>query len=353
MKIITFFFFTLVVLSTGCFDGDRGVLTELLPAPAPPGAPVLTFEAEIPAGTGSELVISPIPVAVEEHLYGSWDAAVERLEEVLSEPPESVITLGGELRPGPQLSKFWEFCAVDWHRRKFYKKYIDAGGIAIIAPAWDTNQVGVADEFLYATREILLTMTSEMPALREVLSLEHGFRYVLVDARDVNMPHELRPLSGVLGFHGTARTGPDALRDVGGKAVVVIYEIYDGSDLSSEVLPVRTIVHEMAHAIDSAFDRHPHLFPDWGVRLTAAYKAASAKARRGEGYFDPTAYAMTQFAEYWAEGAAEWFTRLHGEGAYYELQRARMLREDPLLYGLLDEVFPAAHFPNYIRIAPQ
>ena len=342
MKIITFFFLMLVVLSIGCFDGDRGILTELLvePAAAPPVQVLEPLSAEIAVGTGRELVMSPIPVAIENQLYGrSWEDALDLLAETLRIP---------EVKPGTvELVS----CDEDVHRRVFYDKYIDAGGIAIIGPSDLTSNLGVADEFLYAAREIILTMTSEMPALREVLSLGHefGFRYVLIGAdwsRDVNMPRELRHHSNSAGyFTGIGR---------GVMAAGGIYFHFNRFNDVEEIFDSSTVVHEMAHAIDEAFDQHPHLFPDWGTRLKTAYTLAYQNALQGKGFFDnPDWYALTNEKEYWATGASEWFTDMHGDNLHDELQRAQMLEQDPLLYALLDEVFPVVDLPTFIRIAEQ
>ena len=354
MKIITSIFLMLVVLSIGCFDGDRGILTELLvePAAAPPVQVLEPLSAEIAVGTGRELVMSPIPVAIEDQLYGrSWEDALDRLAETLRIP---------EVKP----DAVEHFCDVDVHRRVFYDKYIDAGGIAIIGPSDRTSNagslysLGVADEFLYAAREIILTMTSEMPALREVLSLGHefGFRYVLIGAdwsMDVNMPRELRPHSNYAGyFTGIGR---------GWLAAGGIYFRFNRFNNVEEIFNSSTVVHEMAHAIDEAFDQHPHLFPDWGTRLKTAYTLAYQNALQGKGYFDPGDDALTNEQEYWAVGAKVWFT---GSAAWYtesdvgdrnyDVRRAEMraelLEQDPLLYALLDEVFPVANFPQAIRI---
>ena len=359
MKRILFFF--LMILSIGCFDGDRGMLTELLPAPAPQqGVMPLGMNGEIAAGTGSELVVSPIPERVEELLYGgSWDEAVDDLEEVLSEEPVPYITLEGILKGGYRLSDFWRFCEVDWYRRRFYQKYIDAGGIAIIAAEDSSRTLGVPDEFLYAGREVVLAMTSARPGLREVLSLGHefGFCYVLVSGDEINMPDELEMLRHNVGFFSGGRRNAQGLdpRDYSGTiAVTAFWKSFDRQSiqgtLSEETFPVDVFIHEFAHAIDGAFWSYPHLFSDWKLRLRAAFEAAKAKAARGEGYFAVGDYAMTNWMEYWAEGASEWFTRFYGDGMYFEENRERMLRQDPLLYALLDEVFPAAHFPSWIRI---
>ena len=342
MKIITFIFLMLVVLSIGCFDGDRGILTELLvePAAAPPVQVLEPLSAEIAVGTGRELVMSPIPVAIEDQLYGrSWEDALDLLAETLRIP---------EVKPGTvELVS----CDEDVHRRMFYDKYIDAGGIAIIGPSDRTSNLGVADEFLYAAREIILTMTSEMPALREVLSLGHefGFRYVLVGAdwsMDVNLPRELRRHSDYAGFFIPIGRGWLA---AGG-----IWFYFDRHNNVEELLFSFMVVHEMAHAIDEAFDQHPHLFPDWGTRLKTAYTLAYQNALQGKGYFDnPDLYALMNEKEYWAVGASEWFNDIHGDNLNEELQRAKMLEQDALLYALLDEVFPVVDLPVFIRIAEQ
>ena len=335
MKIITFVCLTFVVLSLGCFDGDRGVLTELLPDAAPPVPARVPLTAEIAVGTGSELVVSPVPTEIEDALWGSWDASLDYLEWLLSlrelPPIERTESTVG--------SPFTSFC-IQVHRRLFYDKYIDADGIAILAPSARTSLDGVRDEFLFAAREIILTMTSKRPELRQVMSPQNGFRYVLLSADwviEVHMPLELRHI-GVTGG-GFYRSG----MAVGG--------LFWHHSKWEAVLLSTVVVHEWAHAIDDAFDLHPHLFPDWGTRLTAAFEVATAKAQQGNGFFPSNSYALTNELEYWAEGAKEWFSDTHGDDLHDELQRARLIEQDPLLYALLDEVFPAVDLPVFIEIA--
>lgn len=338
MKIITFVCLTFVVLSIGCFDGDRGVLTELLPDAAPPVPVRVPLTAEIAVGTGSELVVSPVPTEIEDALWGSWDASLDYLEWLLSLPELPPI----ERAENTVGSPFTSFC-IQVHRRLFYDKYIDADGIAILAPSARTSLDGVRDEFLFAAREIILTMTSKRPELREVMSPENGFRYVLVTidwASELHMPLELRYLGMTAG--GFYRSG----LAVGGLSWDVFHRV--------PLLRSGTMVHEMAHAIDDAFDRYPHLFPDWGTRLTAAFEVATAKAQQGNGFFDdPDDYALTNEKEYWAVGAKAWFEDIHGDDLLDERQRAKLIEQDPLLYALLDEVFPAVDLPVFIEIADE
>ena len=361
MKRLTFYLLTFIVLTAGCFDGERGILTELIVNPAPnpesdagywPDSPL---NDKVKAGTGSDLVISPVPLEIQDALWGNWEQKIDRIKDFVllhksgrhldPETGELVVT---QLKPR-DAGLFQPFCELHVANRKFYDKYIDAGGIAIIAPSDRTSNAGVRDEFLYMAREIILTMTSEMPELRQAMSPEHGFYYVLVGAQvdDVNMPGELSLLNWYAGFYTRSSQG-GVFRHlaVGG----VDSHIY--LDPPQEALSSGTVVHEFAHAIDYTFDAQPHLFPDFGTRLKTAYTLAYQKALKGEGFFnDIRLHAMKNQEEYWATGAQKWFTDMHGEGLPTdELQRTWLIERDPLLYALIDEVFPAVRLPTYIWI---
>lgn len=348
MKRLTFYLLTFIILTAGCFDGERGMLTELLVNPAPnpdngagywPDAPL---NDKVKAGTGSDLVISPVPLEIQDALWGTWDADLEALQAWLDNGDTSV-------GPSWAVSVPWEYPATHFcqqlDRRQFYDKYLDAGGMAVITPSERTSDTPVRDEFLYVAGQILLTMTSEMPELRQALSPENGFRYVLVGARgfDVNLPDELRQVAWNAGFYIGGIFGHLTVGGVGSHIYL---------DPPQEALGSGVVVHEMAHAIDDAFDKNPHLFPDWDTRLKTAYTLAYQKALKGEGYFDDIRlHAMSNQHEYWATGAQKWFTDMHGEGLPVdELQRTWLIERDPLLYALLDEVFPAVRLPTYIWI---
>ena len=346
MKRLTFFFRALIVFISGCFDGERGLLTELIVHPAPNTAgywPDAPLSDKVKAGTGSDLVISPVPPEIQDALWGTWDADLEALQAWLDDGDTSV-------GPSWAVKVPWEYPASHFcqqlDRRQFYDKYLDAGGMAILSPSESTSYVPVRDEFLYVAGQILLTMTSKMPEIRQAFSPENGFRYVLTGARglDVNLPDELSSVSWHPGFYQGGKLGYLA---VGG----VNNHIYINPPIGQDALSSGTVVHEMAHAIDDMFGKNPHLFPNWNARLKTAYTLAYQKALNGEGYFDDiNLHAMSNEWEYWATGAGEWFEDIHGDNPHDRRHRERMMTGDPLLYALLDEVFPAVKLPTYLWI---
>ena len=99
--------------------------------PVAPELPDLGLALEMGAIMASEgQVLSPIPDAVYEQLWGNW-------------------TKAGSLAP-----------------RKFYKKFIDADGIAIV------GSQNVDDAFFQMARHIVLVTTSKVPGVREALSID-------------------------------------------------------------------------------------------------------------------------------------------------------------------------------------
>ncbi len=358
MKRFTFYLLAFIVLTAGCFDGERGMLTELIvhpvPNPAPDADAGYWLSDKVKAGTGSDMVISPVPVEIQDALWGNWEQKMDHIKDFVllhksgqhldSETGELVVT---QLEPRAA-GLFQPFCDLQVTNRLFYDKYIDAGGIAILAPSDRTSLVGARDEFIYAAREILLMMTSEMPELRQAMSPEHGFYYVLVGAEgdDVTMPGELSSFSRFAGFYTRSNTGGVSRHLAAGG---VVYHL--DATLRQESLDSGIVVHEMAHAIDYTFDDNPHLFPDFGKRLTTAYTLAYQKALKGEGYYnDINLHAMKNEREYWAMGAGEWFDDFNRDDEHGRWRQETVIKGDPLLYALLDEVFPAVNLPKYIWI---
>ena len=249
MKRLTCPFFLICLLLTCGLKCNTDVARVMLPEltetaiDAPPedaAAPLFEMEA-ILATTGQ--VHSPIPDDVYESLWGNWTKVG------LSTP------------------------------RRYYTKYIDADGIAIVGGDL------VHDSFFQMARHIVLVMTAKLPGLRDALSYNQPggitgqdipFRLVLTEhfSKDFqNMPeYQNVNVDGILAFTGTfngnmARAEvwfpPDDWSDA--------WEGYMGGR--------RPIVHEMAHAIDAAIFHH-NLVPTFNERLEAAWAREVDKIQR-------------------------------------------------------------------------
>lgn len=301
-----------------------------LPPPVEPELPDLGLAMEMDAIMASEgQVLSPIPDDIYEQLWGNW-------------------TKAGSLAP-----------------RKFYKKFIDADGIAIV------GSENVDNMFFQMARHIVLVMTSKVPGVREALSADQiggiggddaPFRLVLTnrDARDViNMPENL---------------------DLGLKSddwLAIILGTFDGSLARADVYfwgnnenlsGHKTIMHEMAHAIESAIYAR-NLVPNFYERLGTAWEREEEKIRirteiDGEPYprstkdlpeWDRPNYCMANgnshddASEFWAQYVSlDWFDLTfrpnRRDPNYNPLEWDR--EHCPNLVGITEEVFPkfSLHF---------
>ena len=220
----------------------------------------------------------------------------------------------------------------------FYTKYIDAGGIAIIADA------GVADTYLLEARWVVLAMTLKFPVLRERMLSRHG-RDCLILHASLGIPE------GHKGGHSLGCCNTSIywkLESVTG---------YCHAQLKWNPQPLRIFMHEFAHALESEIDLlQPGLVdrawleegvhlplhealksnPGFRDRLQHAYNTAYAQGTwQGE-------YANVNYAEYWAEGVTMWFYDI-GPGRRFA-SYAAFSERDPLLAALLSEWFPAVAF---------
>ena len=144
---------------------------------------------------------------------------------------------------------------VDFHalQKEYYKRYIDAGGIAIVGPD------DVEDEYFYYARDTILAMTSKHPGLRDRLLSKHG-RFYMVLVRDnrfslADMPeHQLSPK--VLNDDPWDDSLPASCRmSLGDTAAESVPGFcWAGVRRSGAFIrhpyPMWTFAHEFAHAID-------------------------------------------------------------------------------------------------------
>ena len=289
--------------------------------PEMPEPPDLSLAMEMDAIMASEgEVLSPIPDRVYEQLWGNWTEA-------------------GSLAP-----------------RKFYKKFIDADGIAIV------GSENVDNAFFQMARHIVLVMTSKVPSVREALSIDQPggvsgedvpFRLVLTnsEAQDVvNMPENLN------GNLGDSKFWVGSFRGYLARVNVAILGD-DGNFWGHQI-----IIHEMVHAIEYAIAVR-NLVPNFVQRQNTAFATEMEKVRiRTEidgvtypgttkdlpewdrpDYCMPVGNAHDNVSEFFAIYAEHfWFdgmfnpTRRDPNYSQFEVER----EECPIVIGVLEEIFP-------------
>ncbi len=202
---------------------------------------------------------------------------------------------------------------------RFYEKYVDAGGLPIVASA------RVPDAALYRARDIVTEMLSGRPSLRAAME-RRGVR-VAIMARS-SVASDLPEFSYESRFFDQRTKGGGFL----GYPVVVIAEenllcyhddIFPNEDIS---------VHEFAHAV------HAVAAQQAGSSLDSRLNTAYARAL-GAGLWADT-YAGTNAAEYFAEGVQSWFDVNDPPGSIHnEIDtRAELEAYDPALAGLIQDV---------------
>lgn len=259
----------------------------------------------------AESTIGPPPPDVAELLWwGNFETRLEALMQVLS---RNETRLAGDKRAEylPLIRTHIESLCLLVAREDYYTKYIDAGGIAIVGGD------NVDDIFFYAAQKVVLGMTSKRPHLRERLSPEHRFRMVLFP----------RDLGGTVLPEINSYLGLGWCIGEEWCAVPVGYSVSKGHEDELSFAPI--FIHEMGHAIHYAMQ---DIEPTFQVRLEAAF----ADANEGEG--GSLFGGQTNERELWAEGTTYWFFKVSSpNGAWWG---ADLHQTDPLLYQLLDEVYP-------------
>ena len=231
-------------LCWGCGDPPNSIMEMVLPDKDMPTAeepPAITID-EVPPSVDamglSEMeailaskgeVLSPIPDAVYEQLWGEW-------------------TKVGLTTP-----------------RRYYTKYIDAGGIAIVGG--DLAE----DVWFQKVRHIVLVMTSKLPGLREALSAnqpggvtgdEIPFRLIIVN----------KDLDSIENFPEHLNTNVDGIKGWLGSCGTV--DCWIGNwNLEG------TAMHEIAHAIERAIYARD-LLPNFEERLRTAWEREQEKIER-------------------------------------------------------------------------
>jgi hypothetical protein len=169
--------------------------------------------------------------------------------------------------------------------RKFYKKYIDVKGIAVVASA------EVADEALQRTYFIVTRMLAGRPDILAAMA-KHGTRLIIIGKDQVytDMPEYRNRWNREYLNERVRGTGGLDVTSFGEENLLNLpLDRYDDESIA---------VHEFCHTIDAALRR---IDPDWRNRLAQAHRSARSKGLWKDVYAD------TNPAEYWAEICQSYF----------------------------------------------
>ena len=212
----------------------------------------------------------------------------------------------------------------------FYEKYLDAGGLPIVASSRVPDQplltaLDIIDEMLALREDLRSTITAQ--GVRVAVMKEYSGLTDLPEFSDLG---EFSP-----GVSWDERTRGGGVGPTDARPVVAIAEenlLCYGSD----VFPYEDIfVHEFAHAVLNMGVERQSGGKEFRSRLEEAYENALAA-----GLWEDT-YAGENPDEYWAEGVQSWFGLNDPPGSIHnEINtRAELEAYDPVLAGLIRETF--------------
>ena len=168
--------------------------------------------------------------------------------------------------------------------RSFYKKYIDVGGLPVVAAGV------VADEALVRTHEIVSSMLAGRPDVLRAMSFKS--MYLIIIGKDqvyTDMPEYRKNPNPEYVNERVRGTGGRPTRFGEENLLSLPLDRYDDESIA---------VHEFCHTIDGAL---AGMDPGWEERLEKAYRTAMDK-----GLWRLT-YAATNPGEFWAEICQSYF----------------------------------------------
>ena len=225
----------------------------------------------------------------------------------------------------------------------FYKKYVDAGGIPVVASE------RVPDAALVVARDIINSMLATRPDLRKSM-VERKWRTGVIGETGMTMDI---PEYGNFRRPGKPEGEPinqadrdyhaNRSRGMGGNPTTGAEENLLGYP-DTRYWGEHIFVHEFAHAINSAVR---NVDPGMQAEIRAAYDSAMAAGK----YVHPNGrkhYATTNAGEYWAEGVQWWFFSNYGEcfAGNIKVETPNEFKAyDPKLYELISRVHVGHRIP--------
>lgn len=169
----------------------------------------------------------------------------------------------------------------------FYKKYLDMGGIAVMASD------KVQDAAFYEAKYLASHMLANRNDILDAMAKRNTRLVIIAFEEEVSEVPEY-----YIADPNRARRQNQRVRGYGGDTLTSFGEenllTYPGDRYRSENI----MIHEYGHCIDGNLRR---MDPNWGSELDSIFKDA-----RSRGLWDNT-YSASNAAEYWAEGVQAYF----------------------------------------------
>jgi len=203
--------------------------------------------------------------------------------------------------------------------RKFYKKYIDVKGMAVIAAA------DIADEALQRTYDIVTHMLAGRPDILDAM-VRNGTRLIIIGKDQVytDMPEYRNSRNPEYQNERVRGTGGLGQTSFGEENLLNLpLDRYDDESIG---------VHEFCHTIDAALRR---IDSGWSQRLRQTYQNAVGKGRW------KYAYTGSNAGEYWAEICQSFFdcNRVNNWNHGPIANRDQLKQYDPEGYELVKTTF--------------
>ena len=216
----------------------------------------------------------------------------------------------------------------------YYKKYIDASGIAIV------SNEAVDDAALLKMQYIVNTMVSkDEPTRQQVVA--HLSRIVIIPKADnlTSLPEyatldQTNPLPGTTWDQRAQGVGWSEARPyMSCSEANLMHSGYPMDRYTDESI----CIHEFAHTVFDAGIVYRD--PDAQKRLTALYNADVSRGLLG------TTYAGTNTQEYWAEGVQAWFSAASCSNKANTpiCTQYALYQTDPQLWNEIGHWFPAPY----------
>ena len=241
----------------------------------------------------------------------------------------------------------------------FYKKYVDAGGIPVVA------SVNVRDDALLLARDIVNYMLQKRADIRAAMVQRKSRLLIMaITEGETDLPERRDWKKPAIDDRRLTANERARYNEPGGIASKTDKEYWDGrargmggnvtSCAEENLLGIpgtryygeHITVHEFSHNVMGALRiADPALWAE----IQPAFEAAKAKGLYKSWPNGSEQYAINTVAEYFAEGTQWWFW---SNFEFYDVTTKARVQSpddlkayDPTLYGILERIYPGNHIP--------